>query len=343
MDESVNGSPRRAGRILLLAAGVGLLWAGVSVLTSTSSAHADDDDRGGLIGLVGGVAGAASDFVGTTTGAVGDILPPVAPVTDAASQTVSTVTTAVSDTVAYVPEVVPELQPVVEPVVKEIVQPVVTEIVQPVVTDVVQPVIDGVGGIVEPVPVVSDVVGAIDLPSVVGGVSGVVGTVPGVVGSVDDTVGTVIGTPDHPTSGGIVPAVPIPGTDQVPAPGASPRSTQEAATAALVAALTATVDARHASVAGAGGAAFSAPGAAASVNSLDLFGAPPLPGYAVPWESSAPSGSSSSGSSPGWLSFALGWVESSAWPGSAGSAVAPRDGDDDLPSSPVFDTDVAPD
>lgn len=66
MDESVNGSSRRAGRILLLAAGVGLLWAGVSVLTSTSSAHADDDDRGGLIGLVGGVTGATSDLVRAT-------------------------------------------------------------------------------------------------------------------------------------------------------------------------------------------------------------------------------------------------------------------------------------
>ncbi|MDQ1205131.1 hypothetical protein [Microbacterium sp. SORGH_AS_0862] len=343
MDESVNGSPRRVGRILLLAAGVGLLWAGVSVLTSTSSAHADDDDRGGLIGLVGGVTGAASDLVGATTGAVGDILPPVAPVTDAASQTVSTVTTAVSDTVAYVPEVVPELQPVVEPVVTEIVQPVVTEIVQPVVTDVVQPVVDGVGGIVEPVPVVSDVVGAIDLPSVVGVVSDVVGAVPGVVGSVDDTVGTVIGTPGQPTNGGVVPSVPIPGTDQVSEPGASPHPTQEAATAALVAALTATVDARHASVAGAGGAAFATPSAAAPARSLDLFGAPPLPGHSAPWEGSAPSGSSSSGSSSGPLSFALGWVNGSAWPGSAGSAVAPRDGDDDLPSSPVFDTDVAPD
>ncbi|WDG18174.1 hypothetical protein [Microbacterium sp. Clip185] len=335
MDESVNGSSRRAGRFLLLAAGVGLLWAGISVLTSPSTAHAEDDDRGGLIGLVGGVTGAASDLVGATTDAVSDILPPVAPVADAASQTVSTVTTTVSDTVAYVPEVVPELQPVVEPV--------VTEIVQPVVTDVVQPVVDGVGGIVEPVPVISDVVRAIDLPSAVGVVSGVVGAVPGVVGSVDDTVGTVIGTPGHPTSGGVVPSVPIPGTDQVSEPGAGPHPTQEAATAALVAALAATVDARHASVAGAGGAAFATPSAAAPARSLDLFGAPPLPGHSAPWEGSAPSGSSSSGSSSGPLSFALGWVNGSAWPGSAGSAVAPRDGDDDLPSSPVFDTDISPD
>ncbi|WP_243226313.1 hypothetical protein [Microbacterium sp. CIAB417] len=323
MDESVNGSPRRVGRILLLAVGVGLLWAGISVLTSTSSAHADDDERGGLIGLVGGVTGAASDVVGATTGAVGEILPPVAPVTDAASQTVSAVTTTVSDTVAYVPEVVPELHPVVEPV--------VTEIVQPVVTDVVQPVVDGVGGIVEPVPVVSDVVGAIDLPSVVGVVSGV-------IGSVDDTVGTVIGTPGHPTSGGVLPSVPLPGTDGALS---NPLGTQEAASAALVAVLTA--DARRTTVAGAGGGTFSAPDAAAPASSLDLFGAPPLPGHAVPWESSAPSGSSSSGSSSGSPSFALGWVESSAWPGSEGSTVAPRDGDDDLPSSPVFDTDVAPD
>ncbi|MDR6199855.1 hypothetical protein QE374_001764 [Microbacterium sp. SORGH_AS428] len=328
MDESVNGSSRRAGRILLLAAGVGLLWAGVSVLTFTTSAHADDDDRGGLIGLVGGVTGAASDLVGATTGAVGDILPPVAPVTDAASQTVSTVTTTVSDTVAYVPEVVPELQPVVEPV--------VTEIVQPVVTDVVQPIIDGVGALVEPVPVVSDVVGAIDLPTVIG-------AVPGVVGSVDDTVGSVIGTPGHPTSGGVVPSVPLPGTDSVAPPSTNPLTTQDAATAALVAALTATADARHATVAGAGGAAFVTPSAAAPVSSLDLRGAPPLPGHSAPWESSAPSGSSSSGSSSGSLSFTLGWVESSAWPASAGSAIAPRDGDDDLPSSPVFDTDISPD
>lgn len=328
MDESVNGSSRRAGRILLLAAGVGLLWAGVSVLTSTTSAHADDDDRGGLIGLVGGVTGAASELVDATTGAVGDILPPVAPVTDAASQTVSTVTTTVSDTVAYVPDVVPELQPVVEPV--------VTEIVQPVVTDVVQPIVDGVGTLVAPVPVVSDVVGAIDLPTVVG-------AVPGVIGSVDDTVGSVIGTPGHPTSGGVVPSVPLPGTDSVAPPSTNPLTTQDAATAALVAALTATADARHATVAGAGGAAFVTPSAVAPVSSLALLGAPPLPGHSAPWESSAPSGSSSSGSSSGSLSFTLGWVESSAWPASAGSAIAPRDGDDDLPSSPVFDTDISPD
>ncbi|MDY0828454.1 hypothetical protein SK224_04865 [Microbacterium sp. BG28] len=326
MDESVNGSSRRAGRILLLAAGVGLLWAGISVLTSTTPAHADDDDRGGLIGLVGGVTGAASDLVGATTGAVGDILPPVAPVTDAASQTVSTVTTTVSDTVAYVPEVVPELHPVVEPV--------VTEIVQPVVTDVVQPIVNGVGALVEPVPIVSDVVGAIDLPTAVG-------AVPGVVGSVDDTVGSVIGTPGHPTSGGVVPSVPLPGTDSVAPPSTNPLTTQDAANAALVATLTA--EARHATLARAGGTAFATPNTAAPVNSIDLFGAPPLPGHSAPWESSAPSGSSSSGSSSGSPSFALGWVDSSAWPGAAGSAVAPRDGDDDLPSSPVFDTDVAPD
>ncbi len=330
MDESVNGSSRRAGRILLLAAGVGLLWAGVSVLTSTSSAHADDDDRGGLIGLVGGVTGATSDLVSATTGAVGDILAPVAPVTDAASQTVSTVTTAVSDTVAYVPEVVPELQPVVEPV--------VTEIVQPVLTDIAQPIVNGAGALVEPVPVVSDVVGAIDLPSVVGAVSGVVGAVPGVIGSVDDTVGTVIGTPGYPTSGGALPTTPLPSADGALS---TPLTPQEAAHAALVAALTA--DARYATVAGAGGAVFATASAAAPARSLDLFGAPPLPGHSAPWEGSAPSGSSSSGSSFGSLSFALGWVDSSAWPGSAGSAVAPRDGDDDLPSSPVFDTDISPD
>lgn len=328
MDESVNGSSRRTGRILLLAAGVGLLWAGISVLTSTTPAHADDDDRGGLIGLVGGVTGAASDLVDATTGAVGDILPPVAPVTDAAAQTVSAVTTTVSDTVAYVPEVVPELHPVVEPV--------VTEIVQPVVTDVVQPIVNGAGALVEPVPVVSEVVSAIDLPSVVG-------AVPGVVGSVDDTVGSVIGTPGHPTSGGVVPSVPLPGTDSVAPPTTNPLTTQDAATAALVAAQTATADARHATVARAGGAAFVTPSAAAPVSSLDLRGAPPLPGRSAPWESSAPSGSSSSGSSSGSLSFTLGWVESSAWPASAGSAIAPRDGDDDLPSSPVFDTDISPD
>lgn len=330
MDESVNGSSRRAGRILLLAAGVGLLWAGVSVLTSTASAHADDDDRGGLIGLVGGVTGAASDLVDATTGAVGDILPPVAPVTDAASQTVPTVTTTVSNTVAYVPDVVPELQPVLEPV--------VTEIVQPVVSDVVQPIVDGVGAIVEPVPVVSDVVGAIDLPSVVG-------SIPGVVGSVDDKVGTVIGTPGHPAGGGILPSAPVPGTDDLSASGALPLPTQQAANAALAAVLAATVDGRHATVPaarGLSGAAFSTPGTTAPAIDLDLYGAPPLPGHSVPWESSAPSGSSSSGSS-GSLSFALGWVESSAWPASAGSAVAPRDGDDDLPSSPVFDTDISPD
>jgi hypothetical protein len=36
-------------------------------------------------------------------------------------------------------------------------------------------------------------------------------------------------------------------------------------------------------------------------------------------------------------------VENTACAGVAGSAVAPRDGDDDLPSSPVFETDVSPD
>lgn len=335
MDESVNGSARRVGRILLLAAGIGLLWAGISVVTASTTAHAHDDDRDGLIGLVGGVTGAASDLVGATTGAVGDLLPPVAPVTDAASQTVSTVTTTASDTVTYVPEAVPELQPVVEPV--------VTEIVHPVVTDVLQPIVDGAVAIVEPVPVVSDVVGAIELPSVVGAVSGGVGAVPGVIGSVDDTVATVIGTPGQPTSGGILPAAPVPGMGHGSAAGASPLPTQEAVNAALVAALTATTDARHATVAGAGGAAFSTPRAAAPLSSLDLFGAPPIPGSPAPWEDSAPAGTSSSGTASGSPSVALGWVESSAWMRSAGSAVAPRDGDDDLPSSPVFDTDVSPD
>lgn len=325
MDESVNGSSRRAGRILLLAAGVGLLWAGISVLTTSTTAHADDDDRGGLIGLVGGVTDAASGLVGATTGAVGDILPPVAPVTDTVAQTISTATTAVSDTVAYVPEVVPELQPVIDPV--------VTGIVQPVVTDVVQPIVDGVGAIVEPVPVVSDVVRAIDLPSVVG-------AVPGVIGSVDETVDTVLGTPGRPANGGVLPSTPLPGTDDA---GVNPLPTQEAANAALVAALTAAADARHATVAGAGGAGFSTPDADAAAGGLDLFGAPPLRGHFAPWENSAPTGTSSSGSSSGSLSYALGRVEGSAWTGSAGSAVAPRDGDDDLPGSPVFDTDVSPD
>lgn len=179
MDESVERQPRRAARVLLLAAGAGLLWAGVSLFMQGGAAHAADgeDLGGGLVGIVAGVTSGAADAVGAVTDTVGEIAPPIAPVTDAASTAVTQVTGAVDQVVESAPAAVPDVAPIITPV--------VTEVVQPVVDHVAQPVVDTAADLTAPLPVVGAVVGAVDL-------SGTVAAVPGVAQAVDGVVDTTL-------------------------------------------------------------------------------------------------------------------------------------------------------
>jgi hypothetical protein len=325
MDESVERQPRRAVRVLLLAAGAGLLWAGVSLLSQGGAAHAADGDElgGGLVGIVAGVASGASDAVGAVTDAVAQVAPPVAPVTDAASTAVTQVTGTVTHVVESAPAVVPDVAPIVTPV--------VTEVVQPVVDHVAQPVVDTAAELTAPVPVVGTVVGAIDL-------SGTVAAVPGVVEAVDGVVDTTLtGSPapdliaelplENLLPAVLVPADPIVGI-ALPNSGngllATPAARGDSLRLSPVESRTATEP--SASTAGASSADGTS-GHIRTTSPLLAPSSPPPPSGAG--TSGAPGAEALAGRTPsiGLLLF---------------SVAAPA-ADDRLPACPVFDTDTSPD
>ena len=323
MTESGTHEPRRAVRLTLLATGAGLLWAAVA-LFAPADAHAAEGDAGGLVGIVSEVTGGAAGLVGSMTETVADVAPPVAPVTTAVSQTVNATVGTVDNTVQSVPAIVPPATPVVAPV--------VTEVLQPVVDHVVQPVIDTVATTTAPVPVVGELVGAVDL-------SGTVAAVPGATEAVDTIVDIVL---EGPILGG---ALPIPDSSMLP-----PVSDLLGLTGLTIAGDTA----------GAFGfptlpdAAVTSSAARTFISGLDVVlvedaavvGAgretAPTDVPDSPWPSDSAPGSGSSansvsGSASAALHFSTFGVEAAL------SSVSAHTASDRLPACPVFEADTSPD
>ncbi|MEV7692999.1 hypothetical protein AB0N73_06670 [Microbacterium sp. NPDC089189] len=328
MDEVSTNEPRRATRVALLALGAGLLWAGASLILGLTPAHAADGDRpDGLVGLVTSVTDGASDVVSATTDIVAEVLPPAAPVTPAVSKTVTTVTQGAADVVAVTPDVSPVVTPVVETV------------VQPVVDEIVQPVVDTAADLTAPIPVVGDVVGAIDL-------SGTAAALPGVTDAVDEAVdGILVGgssgpgvilPPAHP--GGLLPVHP---DGDAPSavlilPATAPGGVVDAGTPVGLPAATATSASRGLSF-----AATASPGVATATvhEATDPPTDRPAGGPFSPDSAPPTSGASAASAS----SFSGAAAELFTPLGSSllrGTLLPPGD---ELPGCPVFDTDTSPD
>jgi hypothetical protein len=331
MDESGVRQPRHALRLSLLATGAGLLWAGLALFAPTD-AHAAQNDpgQGGLVGIVSDAADGASGLVGSVTDTVAHVAPPVAPVTTAVSQTVTAVTGTVDQAVSTVPAVVPPVAPIVEPV--------VTQVVQPVVDHVAQPVVDTVAEVTAPIPVVGELVDAVD-------VSGTVEAVPGVVDSVDGVVDVVLEGPIDT----ILP--PLPGTSLPTVPAVPGLSVDELSNVVGPTSVVLFASEPAVSVSAGSPAASARPDALFSVfpdAALPQAEAragdttPPAGPVGSPWPadgSPAPGSGAGSGGAPGAAAllpstFLFGGHESSAASPSAG---------DRIPACPVFETDASPD
>ena len=362
----------RLARILLLSSAVTFGWMLALFFFGTSSAHAADsatppDSKPGLVGnLVSGVVGAVEQ--------------PVNQVVSGATNTVSQVTEkVVAPVVQHAPAPVREVVAVVPAVtntVSDVVaQKPVTQIVKPVAqtVDTVVTELPVVGDIVTS-PVVSDIVGSNPVQGITDPITGTVdGTLGTVVGGTDTIVdGSIPGT--TPGSGGGVPG--LPGLPGLPGgsigdgvlPGLGGQDASPAATA--IAELRATnVDAALATSPAFGPAGSSLP-ATPFAGAGTGFGSPTSSAAGAVATDSAPSesplGHSPLGSPDSPFGPAAPANGNGSGSGSSGSSGGPGTGSaldsadfffqahllglvshtsvsDDLPSSPVFESDVTPD
>ncbi|MFC9916862.1 hypothetical protein [Agromyces binzhouensis] len=335
-------------RALLLGTGLAAAWVVVSLVASPSSASADERPDG-LLGAVGSVVGVVDDTVDGVVAQVVDPMPE--PVPDPVATTVDAVTGAAPAPVA------PVVEQVAEPI--DALVPAAAGVVD-AVDDTVAEVVDGTASVVSDVasdrpvgtittPVVDTLDGVVGALPIVGSVldddtlSGVLGPV---VGVVDDTLDVVVGDLGPLPDDGLLPSLPVPGDPGDPVvvvpPGAPGDATATDATAGRAA-----IDSGATSAVPPGDAV-----TAASIAALDagppgaspgtLAPANPPRGAEAPLGSGAPgSGSSASGSGSGTASGSdagLGAIELDALASLVLSAV-----DDELPSSPVHDTDTTPD
>lgn len=359
----------RLARILLLSSAVTFGWMLALFFFGTSSAHAADsatppDSKPGLVGnLVSGVVGAVEQ--------------PVNQVVSGATNTVSQVTEkVVAPVVQHAPAPVREVVAVV-PAVTDTVSDVVA---QKPVTQIVKPVAQTVDTVVTELPVVGDIVTSPVVSDIVGS-NPVQGITDPITGTVDGSLGTVVGGTDTivdgsipgttPGTGGVVPGLPgLPGGDIVDGilPGLGGQDASPAA--AAIAELRATnVDAALALSPAFGTAGSSLPAIPFTVTGTG-FGSPTSSAAGAVATDSAPSDSPLGGSPFGGPDSPFGPAApangNGSGSGSSGSSGGPGAGtaldsadylfqahllglvshtsvSDDLPSSPVFESDVTPD
>ena len=349
-------------RYALLAASLTAVWLVISLFSSAPSASADERDSGsGLLGTVGSLLGGVTEVTGAVGGLVGGV--------------VETVVPPVNQVVEPVVEVLPE--PVAEPVAVVVPGAVdtVTETANTVIgggNAAVGTIVNGVTGTVSGIaggdtvsgittPVAGLVDGIVDELPIVGSLlpSGTVGAVlDPVTGLVDDTLGTVVGTmPALPTDGsGVLPQLPsiplIPGGtdgtdpggpgDQTPgeAPppshaGAPPgvaadgRNAESSSDSGRTGATNLQATARSAT-----GTIAPSDGGSPAGDGSPALGAPAL-GVGGSGTGAAGSGG---GAASGTSDAAYAALELDAL-----ASLALHSVDDELPSSPVYDTDSTPD
>jgi hypothetical protein len=195
---------RRGVPAVVLWGAVGALaWAALTVLLSSGSAHADDQEKGPLDGLTSLVADTVSAVTAPVAPVVDQVVAPVVTqVVAPVQQAVPAVVQTVSQTIAKTPVVGPVTAPVVHTVTETVggvVAPVTDLLADSPVSQITDPVLETVshlpivGGLVADIGVidaVSEVVGVVDdTTALLGGVTD--NTVPPVLEALDPT------TPDE--------------------------------------------------------------------------------------------------------------------------------------------------
>ncbi|GAT74776.1 hypothetical protein MHM582_3284 [Microbacterium sp. HM58-2] len=332
-------------RLGLLGLAVGIGWLLLTLFTGGSSASADTAD--GQEGLLGSVVGSVAQTTQTVTNTTQTVTQTAAAVVQTASAPVQQTVQAVQPAVAAASQVAP-VAPAATPVVSTVAQ-VATQVmtaVPDVTTAVVETAADlagsvQVGTVVAPVADLVDTVvgGTAEIPVVGEVVDELLGaTTPGdvidsIAGDVDSTVDDLLGD----TTTGIVRG-PQPSDDQVsaanPAAGEDSALSLPAATAAV-------------SLSGSAGHELASADSASSAPGGGL-GAPvaPAPGRSGVPAATAPGGSGPGGALNGGGSAGASSVSDavlSAYGHGAAASLVLGTVSDELPSSPVFDTDSTPD
>jgi len=308
-------------RYALLGAVFSALWLAISLFSAASSASADEQEPSGLLGTAGALLGGATQVTATLGDTVGGVVPVDEASTDAANTAISTVNAAVASIVNGVTGTLSEVAD------------------GGAVGAVVEPVTGTLDGVVVSVPVVGDVLG----DDTLGGV------VDPLAGAVDGTLAAVVGsTSGLPTDGtGVLPHLPglplLPGDPELPGdsagpaiPGAVDLAMSSPAAAAAAADLSGAADRPDsaADVAASGIAGTVLPGDGSPLSD----GLPPSPAAPAGGAGTGGAGPTGAGGASGTSDAALAALELDALASLVLHAV-----DDELPSSPVFDTDATPD
>ncbi|MGP3533606.1 hypothetical protein ACTU3I_02345 [Microbacterium sp. RD1] len=358
MEHVQSRSRVRPARLLLFALLAALAWCLLSLLAPTSSASADDGQRGsGLLGAVGDTLAGVSDTLEQTTGVVDAVVTEV--VTPVAPPVVAPVPAPVAEPVVTPPPA-PVAQPVpVVPAVPDVVAiaPSVADAVIDTVNATAAATVDDVTSAVSEVgaagtvsrvtaPII-DLAGSLPVVRVVADRLELADTVGTVADSVDRTVASVIGTPT-PT-GPLLPPLPAPGVDVDvdvdPIVGELPSGITPVRAEGVLASLRGDVTddataepAPHVNSARAGSGLID--GTAAVHPSAE--GSPSVGGpSAVGPDPVSGSTTAANGGAGAGAPAALGYEDSHA-DAAAGSALRSV-ADDALPGAPVYDTDISPD
>ena len=324
-----------------------LAWAAITLMTSTGTAHADEETDGplnGLTSLVGSTVGTGTELVSdVVTETVVPVVEHVAPVvTETIPDAVAPATQTVSQTVEAVPVVRDVVPPVLAPVTEKVAE-TATEVAAPVtqllqespVSQVSDPLLDAVSEI----GIVGDVLDDLSVADAVTDISRAVDATTGSLGrTVADAAPPVLGTIDQ-----VVPDAP-----DVSVPGAPARDefapASSPATAPSVVPATATFIATAFSAADTSMRPLAAMAAAptGAVAEVGTGGEPadPVRAAHAPPGSTAPSSSAGHGGGQMGEAARLGDAVADslrAWKHTLGAT------DDALPCSPVSEADVSPD
>lgn len=332
-------------------------WAAFTLLSSTGTAHAEENPDGpldGITSVVGSTVGAGAEIAGAVVDDV--VLPAVDHVAPVVTETLPAAAAPVADTVSTTVQAVPVVRDVVPAAVAPVSDAVVevAPTVTAPVTDLLQDspasrLTDPVVETARSVPVVGDLLDELSVPDAVAETSAALdattaslgrtaqAVVPAAVGVVDRAVPSAPADPD--------PVAPAPSVDPTgpavtnPEPAALP----DAAPAARSSVLSASVGSPSLSASITAQLFLDAQRVEASVDALvsnttDVPGAPVPAAHAPP---AAPTAAAPAANGGGVITDAADTFAASATTRAMSDARGVTD--DDLPSAPVFETDASPD
>lgn len=338
-------------------------WAAFTLLSSTGTAHAEENPDGpldGITSVVGSTVGAGAEIAGAVVDDV--VLPAVDHVAPVVTETLPAAAAPVADTVSTTVQAVPVVRDVVPTAVAPVSDAVVeaAPTVTAPVTDLLQDspisrLTDPVVETARSVPVVGDLLDELSVPDAVAEATAALdattaslgrtaqAVVPAAVGVVDRAVPSAPADPDP-----VAPAPPVhdPTVQDPTGPAVTdqePAAQPDAAPAARASVLSASAGSPSLSASITAQLFLDAQRVEASVDALvsnttDVPGAPVPAAHAPP---AAPASAAPVGGSGGVVTDAADTFAASsttrALPGGRGPT------DDDLPSAPVFETDASPD